>query len=121
MSGESVIFANMIDEKGRRMLEVFREKAREGLPAGSRVMLYGSRARGDAREDSDWDIHVIVPGPEKLPLETVFHYMAIFEDVGVDFDEEVRARVYSPAGWAKRSFLPFYKNVMADGVVLFEN
>ncbi|MBQ5524583.1 MAG: nucleotidyltransferase domain-containing protein, partial [Paludibacteraceae bacterium] len=30
------------------------------LPKGSHLFLYGSRARGDNREDSDWDLLVLL-------------------------------------------------------------
>lgn len=34
---------------------------RDRLPPGSRVIVFGSRARGEAREDSDLDLLVIEP------------------------------------------------------------
>lgn len=51
-------------EKFNRLIEAIRRKASEILPKGSRVSLYGSRARDDAKADSDWDLHILVPGEE---------------------------------------------------------
>ncbi len=109
------------NEKYKRLIEALKDKAAEILPKGSRLVLYGSRARGDARPDSDWDLHVLIPGPEKLPLKENDKYAWPLEQVGWEFDEFVTARLYSFAGWLKRSFLPFYKNVEHDKIILFEN
>jgi predicted nucleotidyltransferase len=38
-------------------------------PALDRVVLFGSRARGDARADSDYDIAVFLKEPENLMAE----------------------------------------------------
>lgn len=108
-------------EKYNRLINALRAKAAEILPKGSRVALYGSRARGDARPDSDWDLHILIPGEERLPLSVIEFYAAPFESEGWEFNEFVTARVYSVAGWLKRSFLPFYKNVEHDKVVIFQN
>lgn len=105
-------------ERYNRLIEAIRAKADEILPAGSRVALYGSRARGDARPDSDWDLHILVPGEEKLPLARWNEYAWPLADVGLVMDEIVNPRLYSFAGWMKRSFLPFYKNVEHDKVIL---
>lgn len=108
-------------EKYLIVVNALRKKAAEILPKGSQVALYGSRARGDNRPDSDWDIHVLIPGDENLPL-TLWDKIAYqLELVGLEFNELICARVYSFAGWLKRSFLPFYKNVEHDKIIIFQN
>ncbi len=50
----------------REILDVIRrvvlEEARRLGVEVDRIILFGSRARGDYREDSDWDIMVVVKG-----------------------------------------------------------
>ncbi|MDD6867484.1 MAG: nucleotidyltransferase domain-containing protein, partial [Prevotella sp.] len=38
------------------IIDSIKKVARETLPPKSSLLLFGSRARGDARPDSDWDI-----------------------------------------------------------------
>lgn len=85
------------------------------------MALYGSRARGDAREDSDWDLHILVPGEEKLSLDVWDKYAWPMEQVGWEYNEFISPRLYSVTGWLKRSYLPFYKNVEKDKIVIFQN
>lgn len=108
-------------EKYNRIIQAIINKAAEILPKGSQVSLYGSRARGDARPDSDWDLHILVPGEERLPISKWDEYGWPFEQIGWDFDEWVTPRAYSFAGWIKRNFLPFYKNVENDKIIIFQN
>jgi len=108
-------------EKFKRVIDAIRSKAAEILPKGSRLALYGSRARGDARPDSDWDLHILVNGEEKLPISLWDEYAWPLEQLGLELGEFVTPRLYSFSGWHKRSFLPFYKNVEADKIIIFQN
>ena len=108
-------------EKYQKIIQAFKDKASEILPKGSRLALYGSRARGEARSDSDWDLHILIPGEEKLPLSMWDEYAWPFSEIGLKFNEDINPRIYSFAGWLKRSFLPFYKNVEKDAIIIFQS
>lgn len=103
------------------LTELLKTKASEILPKGSRLALYGSRARGDARDDSDWDLHILIPGEEQLPITKWDEYAWPFELIGLQLGELVNARIYSFSGWLKRNFLPFYANVEQDKVILYQS
>lgn len=108
-------------EKYNRLIEALKAKGAEILPKGSRLALYGSRARGDARPDSDWDLHILIPGEEHVGMDLWNRFAWPLADVGLLMGEIVNPRLYSFAGWFKRSFLPFYKNVERDKIILLGN
>ena len=108
-------------EKYVLLIESIKAKAQQILPKGSQIALYGSRARGEARSDSDWDIQILIPGDEKIPLSLWDDFAWPLADEGLVLGEIVNPRLYSYAGWQKRSFLPFYKNVEHDKVIIFKN
>ena len=48
-----------------QVIENIRQVAASVLPKGSTLYLYGSRARGDWNDDSDWDLLVLLDKPKK--------------------------------------------------------
>ena len=46
------------------ILQSITERLREVLPLGAHAILFGSRARGDARHDSDWDVLILLDKPK---------------------------------------------------------
>ena len=87
---------------------------REILP-NEKVILFGSQARGDAREDSDWDLLVLVDA-NSLNLDEERQYYSPFTKIEWKYDVDLNVLVYAKNDWEKRSFLPFYKNVQKDGI-----
>lgn len=109
-------------EKFNIIISRIRETAEKVLPKGSRVVLFGSRARGDSRPDSDWDLHILVPGSVKLSLAESDDLCWEFDQLGIfEFDEQIEAFAYSTYDWSKRKFMPFYQNIERDKVILFQN
>jgi predicted nucleotidyltransferase len=81
----------------------------------AKVVLFGSRARGEARPDSDWDVMVLLADDSKAGRWDVHEQLW---DLGLEVDAEINPVVYRQTEWEKKSFTPFYKNVMHDGIVL---
>lgn len=101
--------------KGILTLDALRQLAGKVIPAGSQVWLYGSRARGEAREDSDWDILILLDKPSVTSADED-QYAYPFVDLGWDYASAVSPQVYALEDWKRQSFTPFYQNVERDKV-----
>jgi len=86
----------------------------------SEVILYGSEARGDAREDSDIDLLILVDKDEISYQEKVDITNPLFElELQNDCSVNISPLVYTRKQWYERPFrTPFYINVMNEGIRL---
>ena len=105
----------MITTDDQNILQVLTDEARKVTPAGGRVWLYGSRARGDAHEDSDWDILIILNKNKVGPQDFDDIAYPLIE-LGWDYNANVSPQIYSAQEWQKISFTPYYKNVLHDKI-----
>jgi len=84
--------------------------------APERIILYGSRARGDYHRHSDIDILIIKDTPEPFlrRLDAVLDLC--------DGTEAIEPRVYTPAEIARMQSEgnDFIRSVLAEGVVIYE-
>ncbi len=99
-----------------KVIQHLRNVAKQTLPPNSSLILYGSRARGDAHEDSDWDILVLLDKPELEAADYGVTYP--FRKLGWELGEDINPTLYAKKQWESWTFLPFYKNVERDKVVL---
>jgi len=72
------------------------------------AFLYGSRARGDARSDSDWDVLVLLDESEN-ELSDFQRIAYPLYDLGLELNEDISVNLYAKEDWEKRSFTPFYR------------
>ncbi len=86
------------------------------LPKNSTLLLYGSRARGDYRNDSDWDLLILL---DKAELEASDYHLAYpFRAFGWEIGEDINPTLYTKKQWNSWTYLPYYKNVEKDKIVL---
>ena len=82
------------------------------------VILYGSRARGDANAESDWDFLVLVDGP--VDAERVDRIRHRLYEIEWESDRILSSIVRSREEWSHQplSDTPFHSNVEIEGIVL---
>ena len=95
-----------------KVLDMTRATVREQEP-DARTILYGSRARGGAREDSDWDTIILLNNP-KMSHYDRYAIACELWDKGLDIGEEINSLVY------RRNAPPslFKYNVREEGIQL---
>ncbi|HUT52299.1 MAG TPA: nucleotidyltransferase domain-containing protein [bacterium] len=105
-----------MDDRSRQIAQEFADLLRERLgPRVKQVILFGSQARGDAWEGSDYDVLVVVdqctPEIEETVLETDVEMMNRHETLFASL-------LYSEEEWRKEEEFPLGWNVKREGIAL---
>ena len=99
------------------IVSAIRNVATTGIPKGAQVILFGSRARGDAREDSDWDVLVLL-NKEHQDKDDHDLYSYPFWELGWKIDAMIHPAVYTQKEWETKADPIFRNNVEREGIVL---
>lgn len=82
------------------------------------AFLFGSRARGDNKPDSDWDILILVDN-KHVTNEIEDKFRADLYDLELEAEQIISTFIYSKEYWKSRLiFSPLYKNVNKEGIRL---
>jgi len=105
-------------EQDRKIILEFRSRLSADLQKRlKKLILYGSRARGDGMEDSDLDLVALVD--EKTPeIESALDEIAYGVMWDHDFGPVISLKVFSEARFrnATEKGLSFYKHVEREGI-----
>ena len=100
-----------------QVIQRITELGRKILPEGASLWLYGSRARGDARPDSYYDLLILLDKDSISPTDcNQYSYPLFYWGTGIG--EAVNAQLYTKNEWDKWKLTPFNENVEEDKVVL---
>ncbi len=80
--------------------------------------LFGSRARGDFRPDSDWDILILVDS-ERVTNDVEDLFRDELYDIELESGQIISTFIYPKEYWKSvLIYSPLYKNVSREGILL---
>ena len=104
----------IMNNKRSTVLPLIKKLVKEIDPKAE-IILYGSRARGDERPDSDWDLLILVNSQEDLNNETKFRHKLF--DLELELEESFSITVHNKNQWESKYWVtPLYKNITREGV-----
>lgn len=82
------------------------------------AILFGSRARGDNRSNSDWDILILIDN-EIVTNEIEDKFRDGLYSIELDSGQIISTFIYPKKYWkSKLKYSPLYKNVTQEGIYL---
>ncbi|MBN1927261.1 MAG: nucleotidyltransferase domain-containing protein [Prolixibacteraceae bacterium] len=88
----------------------------KAIDSEAEIYLFGSRARGDNRHDSDWDI-LVVSSKNNIDFEYESELRDPIYDLELESGEVISLLIYSKTDWIKkRAISPLFTNVLKEGV-----
>ncbi len=82
------------------------------------VFLFGSRARGNNKPDSDWDILILVDN-NQITNEIEDKFRSELYNIELECEQIISTFIYPKEYWnATLSYSPLYKSITTEGIRL---
>ena len=104
--------------KREEVIDKLQKVAYQVLPKGSALYLYGSRARGDYREDSDWDLLALLP-EQNMSKDDKLNLSYDFWEQGQLINQDFNAFVYTQNEWNSAHPSLFKYNVQNERIKIW--
>jgi predicted nucleotidyltransferase len=78
------------------------------------IFLFGSRARGDHRSDSDWDFLILTNLPENRKTKNLFREK-IF-NAELELEEPISTIIHNKSVWSDFEVTPLYQIIKKEGI-----
>ena len=79
------------------------------------IILFGSRARGDGQESSDYDFLIVLSETTERTIDSI---RSIEVEMLDEYDALVGSIMVTEEGWLRRSTLPLGLNIRREGVAV---
>ena len=93
------------------------KKTVQNVEPNAAIILYGSYARGEQKEESDIDLLILVNNDLSYDERKKISYplFKIESEVGIT----ISPLIYNKEAWENKHYVtPFYKNIKEDGILL---
>lgn len=82
----------------------------------AKIILFGSRARGDYKTNSDWDFLILASKQINETFKKKIREALI--DTELEAEEVISTLIYSQKTWSEYKYTPLYKNITNEGFEL---
>lgn len=91
------------------------KKEIDKISKNNEVILFGSRARGDFKKDSDWDFLILLLKKNISKSEKEIIKDRLYE-IELETDEVISSLIHSKMEWEKRAVTPLYQIISEEGI-----
>lgn len=92
------------------------KEAVKSIDPNAKVILFGSKARGDSQNSSDWDFLVLTSVVINEQKKREIRDKLI--DTELQAEEVISTIIYSEKSWNQYANTPLFKNISLDGIEL---